>query len=213
MSGSRRHQDRLGGLYAITDENLIPAQRFTEAIEQALQGGARIIQYRDKSTDHVKRRQQAGELCRLCRQYQAVAIINDDLELASTVDADGVHLGKHDMHMTEARKKLGNNAIIGVSCYNDFSLAEKAADHGADYIAFGAMFTSPTKPQAVKASPDLIVKAKQQLDIAVCTIGGIDTGNAKQLVDYGADMIAVISALYASKQIRETAEQFSACFK
>jgi thiamine-phosphate pyrophosphorylase len=209
----RSFAGRLSGLYAITDEKLIPQQGFAEAVEQALAGGARIIQYRDKSLDHAKRLHQAGELCRLCRKYRATAIVNDDIELALLVNADGVHLGKDDARLAEARQKLGQQAIIGISCYNDYSLAVEAKKNGADYIAFGAMFSSPTKPLAVNASPGLIQKARQQLDLPVCTIGGIDTANARQLIEYGADMIAVISALFASTDIRQTAEQFTSYFK
>jgi thiamine-phosphate pyrophosphorylase len=206
------HKDKLRGLYAITDETLIPGHQFSEAVELALQGGARIVQYRNKSTDQEKRYQQARELIRLCNQYQAVAIINDDIKLAKAVNADGVHLGKDDTSVSKARQLLGDNTIIGVSCYNNVSLAVTAEQNSADYVAFGAMFASSTKPEAVIAGPDIIAKAKQRLSIPVCCIGGVTVSNIHQLVQQGADMAAVISDLFASSNIQHTAKQFSQHF-
>jgi thiamine-phosphate pyrophosphorylase len=206
------HKKRLRGLYAITDERLIPGQHFSEAVELALQGGARIVQYRDKSADQEKRFQQASELRRLCEEYRAVAIINDDIELARAVNADGVHLGKDDISLSEARQLLGDNAIIGVSCYNDLSSAIKAERDTADYVAFGAMFSSSTKPEAVVAGPGIISQAKQQLSIPVCCIGGISMSNIHQLVENGADMTAVISELFSANNIQHAAEQLSQHF-
>jgi thiamine-phosphate pyrophosphorylase len=205
-------EKRLQGLYAITDDKLIPEKLFAKAIEQALRGGARIIQYRDKTTDHRKRQRQATELCELCRKYQAVSIINDDIELARTVEADGIHLGKDDLSLNEARERLGDGAVIGISCYNDIERAISARQQGADYVAFGAMFSSSTKPEAVVAGPDIITEAKQHIDIPICTIGGIDIGNAPQLIAHGADMIAVISTLFAADNIEKTARTLAGCF-
>ena len=206
------HIARLQGLYAITDEKLIPEAHFSSIVDQALQGGTRIIQYRDKSNSRQKRLEQAMLLTKLCKQYQALCIINDDVELAAAVNADGVHLGKDDVRLAEARNRLGENAIIGISCYNDISLAINAKKNGADYVAFGAMFSSPTKPEAVNAPLELITQAKQQLDIPVCTIGGINADNASRLVSQGADMIAVISTLFAADSIKKTAQQLASCF-
>ncbi len=181
MSRSKTHKDKLKGLYAITDEKLITKERFSETIELALQGGARIIQYRDKSNNPQKRFQQATILCSLCEQYQAVSIINDDIELAKAVNADGLHLGRNDISLSKARQILGDKTIIGISCYNNLSLAIKAEENTADYVAFGAMFSSPTKPQATVAGPDIISQAKQQLSIPVCSIGGITINNIHQI--------------------------------
>ena len=204
--------DRLQGLYAITDENLISATDFKLNIELALQGGASIIQYRDKSSDPDKRLQQAEIVCSLCQQYQAISIINDDIELARTVGADGVHLGKHDAAISQAKEKLGANSIIGVSCYNDISLAQQAETNGASYVAFGTMFSSSTKPEAVNAGPEIISQAKQKISIPVCVIGGITEKNIHQLVEQGADMAAVISDLFSAKDIRQTAVNISQHF-
>ncbi len=209
---SSEHKDKLKGLYAITDENLIAEESFSEAIESALLGGARIIQYRDKSADQKKRLLQASALRRLCTQYQATCIINDDISLAKSVNADGVHLGKNDTELLNARRILGENAIIGISCYNDIELAIDAEKNSADYVAFGAMFSSPTKPDAVTTTPKIISQAKQQLSIPVCAIGGITGDNIGQLIQHNTDMAAVISSLFATGDIKNTANSLSQHF-
>lgn len=203
---------RLRGLYAITDEQLIPETSFIETIEQALNGGTSMIQYRDKSGDQKKRLQQALALRSLCSVYNAGLIINDDVALAQTVAADGVHLGEEDASIEQARQILGKEAIIGVSCYNQLKRALDAQAAGADYVAFGAVFTSPTKPGARSASCELISRAKSRLDIPVCAIGGIDETNAAQAIDAGADMVALISGLFAAVDIRITAHHISRLF-
>lgn len=203
---------KLAGLYAVTDEHLIPEEKFKQAVEAALQGGAKIIQYRDKSDDENKRFQQADILCDLCRQYKAISIINDDIALTKAVNADGIHLGRDDISITEARRSLGKEAIIGISCYNDLQLASDAEKHTASYVAFGAMFSSPTKPGAITSDPHIITAAKQQLSIPVCAIGGITEQNIQQLVQQGADMTAVISSLFSSKDIKGSADTLSQYF-
>jgi thiamine-phosphate pyrophosphorylase len=203
---------RLRGLYAITDENLIPENSFASTIELALAGGVSIIQYRDKSGNEEKRFTQASTLRKLCDDYKAILIINDDISLAKAVAADGVHLGEHDVSIHEARSILGEDSIIGISCYNQLQRAIDAQAAGADYVAFGAMFTSPTKPHARSASLELISEARAQLDIPVCAIGGIDQLNAEQVIDAGADMTAVISGLFAERDIRSAAERIAILF-
>ncbi len=202
--------DTLRGLYAITDAQLLADNNFVDRVSQALAGGARMIQYRDKSRLHDKRQQQAQALRALCTQHNALLIINDDVELAHYVRADGVHLGLDDADISEARTRLGTNAVIGVSCYNQYPLAERAAMQHADYIAFGAFYTSPTKPAAVKAEVDLILRAKQQLSVPVCAIGGITLDNAPPLLAAGADMLAVISDVFAAPDITARAQCFAA---
>lgn len=206
-------KDKLRGLYAITDENLIAENHFDQAIESALQGGARIIQYRDKSSDQQKRLRQADTLNSLCRQYQALCIINDDIELARTVNADGVHLGKDDALISQARQTLGEDAIIGISCYNDINLAIAAEKSTADYVAFGAMFSSSTKPKATNADITLISEAKQKLSIPVCAIGGITEKNIQQLIRYDVDMTAIINSLFSASNIKEAANNLSKHFQ
>ncbi len=212
MSAESSPRKKLQGLYAITDENLITEENFEKATKSALQGGCRIIQYRDKSDDHKKRLQQETCLQSLCTQHHAICIINDDIALAKAIHADGVHLGKDDISIAQARKTLGENSIIGISCYNDLNLALQAEKNHADYVAFGAMFSSPTKPEASDASPLLIASAKKQLSIPVCAIGGITEDNITQVIGQGADMAAVISSLFASNNIKNTASVLSQHF-
>lgn len=204
---------RLRGLYAITDETLIAESVFAAAIKQALTGGCSIIQYRDKSVNESKRLEQAMTLRKLCNEFNTTLIINDDITLAKAINADGVHLGEDDVTIEQARSILGSNAIIGISCYNQIQLAIAAQAAGADYVAFGAVFSSPTKPDARSASCELIAQAKSQLDIPVCAIGGIDKSNAGQVIASGADMTALISGLFAQQDIRRTAEHISGLFR
>jgi thiamine-phosphate pyrophosphorylase len=194
----RKSFKKLKGLYAITDERLISEQDFDKKVEQALLGGANIIQYRDKSNDTKKRQQQALSLCRLCEKYNALCIINDDIQLAKKVSAHGVHLGKDDASLFTARDILGEEAVVGVSCYNDLSLALSAEKNGANYVAFGAIFPSPTKPDASVAGLEIIAQAKEMLSLPICTIGGISHTNIQQVIQHGADMAAVISGIFAA---------------
>ncbi|MDQ1363904.1 MAG: thiamine-phosphate pyrophosphorylase [Pseudomonadota bacterium] len=202
----------LRGLYVITDEQRIAQNRFAETVEQVLRGGARIIQYRDKSADRTKRLAQAKTLKMLCEKYQSALIINDDTELALQIDADGVHIGQHDASLADARRQLGRHKIIGVSCYNNFSLAQSAAQHGANYIAFGSFFPSTTKPDAVRAETALLARARQELNIPVCAIGGITLDNASALIRHGADMIAVINDVFGNNDTESRCRNLSALF-
>lgn len=203
---------RLKGLYAITDESLIAEENFSDAIKAALIGGASIIQYRDKSDNQKKRLHQAATLRELCKRYGATCIINDDIELAKTVAADGVHLGRDDTALAYARRELGEDAIIGISCYDDIELALTAEENSADYVAFGTMFSSPTKPDAVTAGPDTITQARKQLNLPICAIGGITEKNIHQLVKHHTDMAAVISSLFAADDIQQRARLLSQYF-
>ncbi len=204
---------RLSGLYAITDRNLCTDKGITEMAEQALLGGARVIQYRDKSNDYAQRRQEALSLLKLCRHHGAPLLINDDVELASEIGADGVHIGAEDTDLETARSCLGNEAIIGVSCYNRFELAQQARDRGADYIAFGRFFPSTTKPNAVQATTDLLQRARQDLALPTVAIGGITPENGGPLIQAGADMLAVIEGIFGQPDVRASSEQFRQLFQ
>jgi thiamine-phosphate pyrophosphorylase len=186
------------GLYAITDTENLSSKAMFNKTEEILRAGARILQYRNKQADDNTRLTEARQLAALCKQFTVPLIINDDIELAKKVGADGVHLGKEDSSIARARERLGNHAMIGYSCYNDLDRANEAMLAGADYIAFGRFFLSPTKPEAVHAKPEIIQKAKQQFDLSVVAIGGITPENGQSLIDAGADMLAVISGIYAS---------------
>ncbi|WP_067868076.1 thiamine phosphate synthase [Neptuniibacter marinus] len=199
----------LSGLYGITDSVLMPTlDQMLIQVELSILGGARLIQYRDKSSDSVKRQNEASALNNLCQSYNVALIINDDIELALSTGAAGVHLGQSDGELKEARDKLGNDAIIGITCHDSLTLAEKAEQQGADYVAFGAFFQSKTKPHAKPAPFELIHLAKEKLNLPVVAIGGISVDNASKIIAAGADMVAVIHALYAQNDIKAAAQQF-----
>ena len=203
---------RLSGLYAITDAALQEPEQLPERVARAIDGGARLVQYRDKSGDRAARLHQARVLAGLCRARGALLIINDDTRLAADSGADGVHLGRDDGDPAAARRRLGAGAIIGVSCYDQWPRALEAVEQGADYIAFGRFFPSRTKPQAVQASLDLIRRAKQQLALPVAAIGGITPHNGAQLVAAGADMLAVVQGVFAAADISQAASAYAALF-
>jgi len=203
----------LRGLYAVTDAHLQAPGQLTVHVSLAIDGGAALVQYRDKSDNYRLRLQQANALAELCRARGVPLIINDDVKLAGDCGAQGVHLGRDDADPHAARSQLGAEAIIGVSCYNDLSLARRAVRLGADYIAFGRFFPSQTKPGAVQASPDLIRQAKQEQSLPVAAIGGITPDNAGQLIDAGADMLAVVQGVFAATDVRRAATAFSVLFE
>ena len=200
------------GLYAITDAGLIPDQHLIHAIEQAILGGAQLIQYRDKSSDLARRLAQAQALNALCRRHAIPLIINDDVELAFQVGAAGVHVGQDDPTFAVARARLGDQALIGVSCYDRLDLALVAEQAGADHVAFGAMFPSPTKPDEVRASLELLREARAALTIPIVAIGGITPDKAPLLLDAGADALAVISGVFAQSDIQAAARRYAALF-
>ncbi len=199
----------LKGLYAITDPNLIQADQLINSVKQAILGGAHLIQYRNKTGLAEVCIREASTLLNLCNQYDIPLIINDDVALARQIGAQGVHIGKLDVRMDQARDILGSHAIIGVSCYNRMDLALSAQTQGANYVAFGSFFNSATKPNAIQANVNLIYQAKQTLDIPVCAIGGITIDNATLLIDAGIDMLAVIHGVFSQADIRSAAEHFS----
>ncbi len=202
----------LRGLYAITPERL-RGRSLLEAAEAALAGGAALLQYRDKSDDQRRRLSEALALNRLCRRYGALFIVNDDVELARASGAQGVHLGRQDAPLEEARRRLGGGAVVGISCYDRWARAVEAARMGADYVAFGAFHPSPTKPQAVRAHPDLLRRARRELDLPVVAIGGVTAENAEPLIRAGAHMVAVVQGLFAQPDIRAAARRISALFE
>jgi thiamine-phosphate pyrophosphorylase len=199
-------------LYAITPD-WPDTGRLLEAVGFALAGGARCVQYRAKSLDWTLRREQAGRLLALCRDFGVPLIVNDSAALAAEIGADGVHLGRGDGSVAHARDLLGKGGLIGVSCYDRLDLALQARQAGADYVAFGSFFPSPTKPAAVSAPLTLLAEAKRQVQIPVVAIGGITPENGGTLVEAGADGLAVISALFGSRDIRAAAEKFRRLFR
>lgn len=193
------------GLYAITDG---PRDDLPGVVAQALAGGARLLQYRDKSVDATRRHAEALALKELCRRCGVPLIINDDIALAHAVGADGVHLGQADDDLASARAMLGEHAIIGVSCYDSLRRAQSAARAGASYIAFGAFFPSTTKPMAPRAPIDLL-RQSAAFGVPRVAIGGITPDNGASLVEAGADYLAVVSAVFAAADVRAAAQRFA----
>lgn len=204
---------QLRGLYAITDNTLIPAHRFIETVEQAIAGGARIIQYRDKSDNKMLQAEQAYALSKLCRKKNVLFLINDDVALAKHVGANGVHLGNKDTPMCIARALLGENVVVGISCYNQLSLAQRAVSVGAAYVAFGSFFQSSTKPEAVLADPNLLREAKKTIQKPIVAIGGITPENGQDLISAGADCLAVVSGLFAQPDVTAAARRYTKLFQ
>jgi thiamine-phosphate pyrophosphorylase len=202
----------MAGLYAITPDEPNTTLLISK-VESALQGGVRVLQYRNKLANHKLKTQQACAILALCRQYQVPLIINDSIKLCLTLDADGVHLGADDGQLSEARTRLGPDKILGASCYNRFDLAQAAQHVGADYVAFGACFASSTKPHAPVASMDLFKRAAKELHIPAVAIGGITLANASLVIEAGAHSIAVIHAIFNADDIKLTTQQFTQLFK
>ena len=201
---------KVSGLYAVTPDGL-STEALLEKVSQALAGGARIVQYRQKSGDAITHLSQADPLAALVKARQAIFIVNDAPALARSVNADGVHLGLLDADVAAARALLPDK-LIGVSCYDDLERAVAAEKAGADYVAFGAAFPSLTKPAAAHASAALYREAKQRLSIPIVAIGGITVANAGALIDAGVAAVAVVSALFDAEDIAATAKQFSDLF-
>ena len=191
----RARAARLAGLYALTPE-LDDTAALVAKVAAALAGGASAIQYRNKSASNALRREQARALASLCAARAALFIVNDDVDIARDVDADGVHIGEEDGGIARARAILGPDRVIGVSCYNEWERAQGAIDAGADYVAFGSFFPSATKPAARRADPALLVRAAS-LPVPVVAIGGITAANAGTLIDAGAAAVAVIGDVFA----------------
>jgi thiamine-phosphate pyrophosphorylase len=199
------------GLYAVTPDTT-DTEELLRKTRLVLQGGARVLQYRNKSADAKLKSQQALALRILTREFDTTYIVNDDVHLAAEVDANGVHLGGEDGSVAEARTLLGSQKLIGVSCYNRPSLAHEALMQGADYVAFGAFFPSSVKPGAVKAEVAMLRTARQELAVPIVAIGGIALANCPALIEAGADALAVISALFDAPDIEVAAREFSTLF-
>ena len=212
------HLDRLlamsgvAGLYAITpqasDEAILLQQ-----CAQALRGGARLLQYRDKGSEGAARLRVASALAALCREHGAIFIVNDDVELALRSAAHGVHLGRDDAAIAAARRALGPAAIIGASCYDDLDLAAQAAASGADYLAFGSFFPSRVKPDAVRPSLALLPEARRRFGLPLVAIGGITPHNAASLIAAGADAVAVVTAVFGARDTLAAAQAFARLFR
>ncbi len=200
-------KEQLRGLYVLTDATLTPAESMLEQVERVLKSGVKVIQYRDKYASDEEAEKQCIRLQALCDVYEAVFIIDDRLEIAYRINADGLHVGEDDVSYEEARALLGEDKIIGVSCYGDLERAKKYANLGADYVAFGAFFPSPTKPHAQMVAPEILKMAKEQLSVPICAIGGINEENIQLLSCYDIAMYSLISAVYKDDAIEENLEK------
>ncbi len=196
------------GIYVITDG---PREDLLDAVSASIAGGARVVQYRDKTGDTQRRLAESRGLATLCMSAGIPLIINDDVDLAAHSGASGVHLGKNDCDIRDARERLGNDAIIGVSCYGSIDRARRLAFEGADYLAFGAFHASPTKPDAPRATLDVLRQARA-LELPLVAIGGITADNARPLIEAGADFVAVISAVFAEEDIESATRRITALF-
>lgn len=195
------------GLYAVTPD-LADTRVLSDQVRAALAGGCRLVQYRNKLADAGMAREQAAELRSLTRRHASLLIINDHAWLAHEVVADGVHLGKDEGNAAQIRlareaASPGAQFLIGVSCYDRLDRADQAVAAGADYVAFGSMYSSGTKPAAAPAPPSLLAAAKQRCMVPVVAIGGISTANARFIIEAGADAVAVIQDLFGSGDLRQ----------
>ena len=188
-------RSKLHGLYAITDETLTPDATVVEQVNIAIDAGVSIIQYRNKTKSDAEVKEVCRELLTLCNAKNTLFIIDDRPQLAQEIGAHGLHIGKDDMSLEEA-KKIFPDGIIGVSCYGSVSKAKEAQEMGADYVAFGSFFHSPTKPHSGIVSLSVLQKAKNTLAIPVCAIGGINLKNIAQIAHERADMISLVSAVF-----------------
>lgn len=200
------------GLYALTPDSTDTAD-LLRRVRLALSGGVQVLQYRNKLADASLRLSQAQALRAVTREYGVTFIVNDDAQLAALVDADGVHLGAADGDIKTARPLLGNDRLIGVSCYNQLPLAQAAVLAGADYVAFGAFYSSTVKPDAAVATLDLLREARAELGVPIVAIGGISAGNGAVLVQAGADALAVISAVFDAADIQLAAQNLAKLFR
>ena len=207
------------GLYGITPE-WDDTARLADAITAAAKGGMTALQWRRKTAAGAERVRQAAALAALCRSLGVVFIVNDDIELALEVNADGVHLGRDDGSLQHARQRLGPSKIIGSSCYNEPELARRALTHDVDYVAFGAVYPSSVKPDAVAATLDVVRAGRVLTDQflvnqrrpAVVAIGGITPDNAAPVIEAGADSVALISGLFGADDIGMAAQRCTALF-
>lgn len=202
---------KINGLYAITPE-LENTIDLLDKTRQVLEGGAQLIQYRNKSANKVLLREQARLLLQLCRAYRVPLIINDYLDLVIEIDADGLHVGQQDASLLNVRNQLGCNKIVGASCYNNLDLALQAEKEGADYVAFGAFFPSLTKPNTVSVTVNLIGEAKKKITIPIVGIGGIRLTNCRKVIQSGCAAIAVCNDLFQSENIKVKAAHYAQLF-
>jgi thiamine-phosphate pyrophosphorylase len=199
------------GLYLVTPD-WDDTDALIKATKTAFSVGIGLLQYRHKTANGELRLEQASALLKLCRQHNVPFIINDHIDLCITLDADGIHVGGTDASVAVVRTLIGKDKILGASCYGDFALADQAQIAGASYVAFGGFYPSRVKKYEVSTPASIVSKAKSQLTLPVCVIGGMTPDNAKPLVKEGADMVAAISSVYSADDIAIAVKEFAALF-
>ena len=202
----------MNGLYIVTPD-WDDTDQLLAATEQALLGGAMLVQYRHKTAPEALRHEQAAALLKLCRAHGRPLIINDHIDLCVALDADGVHVGGTDESVARVRERVGVSKIVGASCYGQLSLAKAAAAAGASYVAFGGFYPSRVKKYEVSTPPSIVSDALQSVTVPICVIGGMTVENAKPLVDLGAHMVAAISSVYSASDQQSAAAAFTALFR
>ena len=200
------------GLYAITDCMRLDSLSVYEKTEKILSKGIALLQYRNKSKTGNSYIDTAKSIQSLCKKYSVPLIINDDVDLAIRIQAEGVHIGQNDMDCRKARIMLGPDKIVGVSCYNNLDTAMQAQAAGASYVAFGAFYFTNTKKDTVQADPDILLRAKKQLSLPVTAIGGITPDNGRTLVNLGADYLAVSNGLYQADDLDKALQKYLELF-
>lgn len=208
-----RTKSKLTGLYVITDAHLMPRDRFVDMVEAAVQNGATMVQLREKDTPRDEVVRLGREVLAVTRRYNALLIVNDDPSVAREIGADGVHVGREDPPVEETRAMVGDDVIIGVSCYGEVDTAVAAEQAGADYVAFGSPFPSPTKRGKGSTPIGIFQAAKQRVSLPIFAIGGIHIGNAQQLIDAGADGVAVVSGVFGAPDVAAAARELAQLFK
>ncbi len=199
------------GLYLVTPD-WDDTDRLLDVTAKALDAGAMVLQYRHKTASDALRTEQAAALLSLCRRHRVPLIINDHLSLCQEIDADGLHVGGTDSSVASVRQQLGSDKIVGASCYGDLQLARDAAANGASYVAFGGFYPSRVKKYDVTTPVDIVSRAKRELSVPVCVIGGMTPDNSRPLVDEGADLVAAISSVYQHDLPAEAASAFARLF-
>jgi thiamine-phosphate pyrophosphorylase len=204
-------EHEMKGLYLVTP-GWNGTDRLLEVTERAIEAGAALVQYRNKTAPAALRKEQAGAVLDLCRRHGKPLVINDHLDLCQELDADGVHVGGTDAPVAAARAALGPDKIVGASCYGQLARARSAQDAGASYVAFGGFYTSRVKVYDVNTPLHIVAQAREQLRVPVVVIGGMTAENARPLVDLGAGMVAAISSVYLAADPFRAAREFAALF-
>lgn len=208
---SEARQWSLRGLYIVTPD-WDDTEKLVGATEQAIKGGATLVQYRHKTADAVLRKEQASALLQVCRRHNTPFIINDYVDLCMALDAEGIHVGGTDASVAEVRAQVGRDKIVGASCYGTLQLARDACAAGASYVAFGGFYPSRVKKYDFRTAPEIVAESKQEISLPVVVIGGMTQENCLPLIAQGTDMVAAISSVYMTQDAEAAARRFAALF-